>query len=402
LTQFNYHKQKAKEIGQTINPWNFSNLTSMIQANKEHDFCIAQLHKYLNKFGIHKKDIREISSRHEGYCLLKPDGDACEVNAKSSTSCDLDGSFKPDLIISVGGDGTFLRASHLIYEGLGIGQVPILGINSNPNLSEGRLLCSNSSENIKVKDILYSTLVSNEYSIQKRNRIKINLKTRNEIDLDKIRDFHHSGVSLDVPDTGRRKLRTSVDDPEEYYTKELPILALNDVFIGERAASMVTDLEIWYKMCDQQKQSPLLHHKKQKHSGLIVCSGTGSTGWTKSANHICPETLKTVLENLDDSSKYNTQLNHDEIQLLTDKINSKRTVFDPSDKCLGLTFREPITSKISAGNDSNFLKVERVLAKSKLKYGILSIDGSTYYDFTRGSIVECEIDDKHALRCVMV
>jgi len=166
---------------------------------------------------------------------------------------------------------------------------------------------------------------------------------------------------------------------------------------------MVTDLEIWYQKKDLLDVCQ--HHKKQKHSGLIVCTGTGSTGWTKSSNHICAETIQEVLQNLTGSGyiemgRVNQLQSEEEIQKITDEINDKRTLFRPDDNYLGLTFREPISNKISTENRSNFLKIDKIVTKSKLKYGMLSIDGSTYYDFCRGSIVECTVDPSKALICV--
>ena len=48
-----------------------------------------------------------------------------------------------DLVITVGGDGTFLDVSHFIID-----ETPVLGINSNPNKSVG-FFCTATSKNIR-------------------------------------------------------------------------------------------------------------------------------------------------------------------------------------------------------------------------------------------------------------
>ena len=46
-----------------------------------------------------------------------------------------------DLIIAVGGDGTFLMASHFIFD-----KTPILGVNSDPRFKEGFFMTSEKND----------------------------------------------------------------------------------------------------------------------------------------------------------------------------------------------------------------------------------------------------------------
>lgn len=277
-----------------------------------------------------------------------------------------------------------------------------------------------------------------------RNRIKIKMSSRNKSDF-KTKDFHFNQIPLSTPKRTIRKFR-SVDDPEAYHNMTLPILALNDVFIGERAASMVTNLEISYQLPEEMRQKYLINqqclnqafdqdhesiegldqedktnfndgwidHHSQKNSGLIICTGTGSTGWSKSSNYISADTMRTVLEKIknvckcDDLSKeLESELGIDINKLsildstkFANLINETRTTFNPENPILGVTFREPINSKISVANDSNFIQVNKLRAKSKLTYGMISIDGTTYYDFSRGAIVEVLTDPSFAINCI--
>lgn len=78
-----------------------------------------------------------------------------------------------DLILPIGGDGTFLLASNLIFNN----KKPIIGINSYPEKSEGYLLLSAKY----TKNILeiFEMLRAGHYSILMRRRIRITLKGEN-------------------------------------------------------------------------------------------------------------------------------------------------------------------------------------------------------------------------------
>lgn len=408
LTPFAYHKS----LGARMNPHNFGNFARMEKAHSDHLINMKTVHQTLLHNGIKEDNIKLIKTRQEGYDLLK---------RRQSDPAYI--PWKPDIVIATGGDGTFLRASHLLDCKLNTNHIPILGINTNPDLSVGRL-CINQN-GLKLKDIIELAINHDEVNVIQRNRIKIKMSSRNKEDFN-TKDFHYNQIPLSTPKRSITKTRTSVDDPEIYNNMTIPIMALNDVFIGERAASMVTNLEIAYKFPENpnidssESDSDRLNrfndgwqeHHSQKNSGLIICTGTGSTGWSKSSNYICAETMRTVIEKLksecncsdtdDDSgtSKVIKGLESIDSKEFADKINKTRTCFNPETPVLGVTFREPINSKISAANDKNFIQVRKLRAKSKLTYGMISIDGTTYYDFSRGAIVECLTHPKFAINCV--
>ena len=353
LTPYAYHKSRQRKL----NPHNFGNLPLLMRANMEHDANMRIVNKTLEEdCGIKSENIRHIKTRQEGYDLMK-----------KRRNDPLFEPFKPDLIIATGGDGTFLRASHLLDDKLGTLETPILGINTNPGMSVGRL-CINTN-GLKLHDIVKMAVdkdAGDSLKVLKRSRIKVTMSSRTRSDF-YTHDFHHDNIPLDAPKHSIRK-SSSLDDPEIYNTMNLPVMALNDVFIGERAASMVTNLEINYRY---PNNNDWVQHHSQKNSGLIICTGTGSTGWSKSSNYICPETMKTVIEQLklecncrDDAES----LKNIDINKFADQVNATRTVFSPEDNILGVTFREPINSKISAGNDGNFINVSTLKAKSKLTY----------------------------------
>ncbi|KAJ8305736.1 hypothetical protein KUTeg_016281 [Tegillarca granosa] len=67
----------------------------------------------------------------------------------------------------------------------------------------------------------------------------------------------------------------------------LPVLALNEVFIGESLSSRVSYYEI------QFDNNP---GEKQKSSGVTVCTGTGSTSWFFHINHLPHIAVKELLQ----------------------------------------------------------------------------------------------------------
>ena len=139
-----------------------------------------------------------------------------------------------DLVISVGGDGTFIRAAHFVNDCL------ILGINSEPTHSEGGLMSINGDELDVLKEIL-----DGNYDVIKRERLTANING-----------------------------------------KPIKEHAVNEIYIGT-ASNFHT-----------ARYSITFNGKKESHrsSGVIVSCGSGSSAWYKSAGgkpfHHCDKKLK--------------------------------------------------------------------------------------------------------------
>jgi NAD+ kinase len=91
---------------------------------------------------------------------------------------------KYDIIITIGGDGTFIRASHYTFT------TPILGINSSPSASVG-YFCIANKENIK--EILES-IKENKWNIRYFNRIKV-MKSKKELPIYALNDVLFSPIN---------------------------------------------------------------------------------------------------------------------------------------------------------------------------------------------------------------
>ena len=127
-----------------------------------------------------------------------------------------------DFVISIGGDGTALSASHYLTD------KPLLAVNSAPGKSEGALTTLNIDE----------------------------LKEK----LDEIKEIGYKTEKLE-------RIEVYVNE------KKIDFLALNEVFIANEKAYLISKYKIKYKSVEEEQRS----------SGVIFATGTGSTAWFKSA-----------------------------------------------------------------------------------------------------------------------
>lgn len=131
-----------------------------------------------------------------------------------------------DFVVSIGGDGTALSASHYLQN------KPILMVNSNPEKSEGALTTISFNDlNKKLKEIELG-----KYKVEKLGRIEVFI---NNI--------------LQKP------------------------LALNEVFVANEKAYLISKYKIKFYGKNKKRE------EEQRSSGLIFTTGTGSTAWFKSA-----------------------------------------------------------------------------------------------------------------------
>jgi len=151
-----------------------------------------------------------------------------------------------DLCISAGGDGTFLMAS--LHNP---GRVPVMGVNTSPGGSVGRLCCCTSEE----VGALLDCLQRGEFEWVRRTRIGINVRPAGS------------------KSAGRTLVQT----------------ALNEVFVGEKdpcraSVIRVHDGRVWEQF---------------KCSGLIISTATGATAWTAGASRIEPRDVVAVMSSLE-------------------------------------------------------------------------------------------------------
>ena len=127
-----------------------------------------------------------------------------------------------DLVITLGGDGTFLRAAHLVRDEL------MLGVNPDPGKNEAFFARATKEDFEKKLD----RIINRRYKVLKLLRLESRING-----------------------------------------KRLPILALNEVFAG----SILPWHTSMYKIKIENKE------EYQKSSGVLIGTPAGSTAWIKSA-----------------------------------------------------------------------------------------------------------------------
>ncbi len=127
-----------------------------------------------------------------------------------------------DFVIAIGGDGTVLSASHYLID------KPILAVNSSPKTSEGAL-----------------TTIRIDQLEEKLKEIKS-------------KNFRQENLE---------RIEVLINN------KPLDLLSLNEVFIANEKAYLVSKYKIRFRNKIEEQRS----------SGLIFSTGTGSTAWFKSA-----------------------------------------------------------------------------------------------------------------------
>lgn len=130
-----------------------------------------------------------------------------------------------DLVISIGGDGTALSASHYLKN------APLLAVNDSPETSVGALTTITLKE---LPDKLKQIKEKN-YKTEPLERIQVLINN-----------------------------------------KPIPQIALNDVFIASKKPYLISRYKIKFKEIEESHYS----------SGLIFSTGTGSTAWFHSAGGI--------------------------------------------------------------------------------------------------------------------
>lgn len=131
-----------------------------------------------------------------------------------------------DLVISIGGDGTALSASHFLFD------KPLLAVNSDPKHSEGAL----TTVDLKGFQKKIAEIKAGTHNVDRLERIEVSING---------------------------KIRQPI--------------ALNEVFIANEKAYLMSRYEL------KIKKGGRVEKEKQYSSGAIFSTGTGSTAWFKSA-----------------------------------------------------------------------------------------------------------------------
>jgi NAD+ kinase len=293
-----------------------------------------------------------------------------------------------DVIFTAGGDGTFL----MVASNIGGRSKPIIGINTDPLRSEG-FLCLPKHYSREI-GTAFDRIFGGDFRWLWRQRIRLTAY-----------GLHASDVPVDLHNQQMlypehrfwehvhesELTKHSNDTINEWKPRVLPVLALNEVFIGESLSSRVSFYELLVDGGTWQKQ---------KSSGITVCPGTGSTSWHFNINHISLQTARDILR-IAQKHRGCSNANLQDDTLLQQVVNefNSALVFCPSETKMAYTIRDPLSSGIFQVSEPRGF-CSRLQVKSRMWDACIVVDGSLSFTFNDGALVELEVHCEDALRCV--
>ncbi|XP_071448465.1 NAD kinase 2, mitochondrial isoform X1 [Hetaerina americana] len=298
-----------------------------------------------------------------------------------------------DAIFPTGGDGTFLLAASRILNNA----KPVVGFNSDPSRSEG-YLCLPKYYSSNIKEAV-DKIKNGDFKWLHRKRIRITLIGDRVFDppielhdqqllhpeyrfFDCIQEQHNSALQT----------KDSAETPAK--KRVLPVLALNEVFIGECLSARVS----YYEM-----QVDGGERRKIKSSGMCVSTGTGSTSWTFSIDRLTHQSVEELVRIIADESGLGPEVLNDKNSALIDKITSRfnnTLVFKPDEKKMAYTIRDLICGGIWPSRNENVRPrgyAHRIEVKSRCFDAGLVVDGGISFSFNDGTSAILEIHDPDAL-----
>lgn len=306
-----------------------------------------------------------------------------------------------DMVVTTGGDGTFLMGASKIFDR----NKPVIGINTDPTRSEGHL-CLPKHYSFNIQEAV-DMLLSGKFRWFFRRRLRITLTG----DPEKINQppVELKEQQLQYPEYRYMDLmsETSSDDniidhPFKETTNDnmevsrtLPILALNEIYIGESLSSRVSYLEI------QVDREPIF---KSRNSGLCISTGTGSTSWIFNINKLTHHAVETLIKIIFETTRFPLNWKDSKlVESVTSKFNNL-LVFDAESPVMCYTLRDPISvgTYPSPSELKPRGKARNIVVKSKCFDACLVIDGSLSFKFNDGTKAVIELLDEDSLRTVQL
>lgn len=295
-----------------------------------------------------------------------------------------------DFIFSMGGDGTFLRTASLIQN---CGTAPLLcGVNTDPSRSEGFLCVNHGSQSSdactmrrpKTVEEFLKRLSSDDVQYITRQRIRVTVTPASE-DIDASRG---EGGSSGSGDNGRRCCGTSREGHR--------LLALNDVLVAEHEAQKTSYYELRFTCMSDRSCAGQVTVEKQKSSGLLICTGTGSTAWSRAVTGVQPSMVKRILDLVGRDDSLDPTLP----QRIAEEINRSQQ-FAPGVRNMRFVVREPIINGVfTCDHTTGFAQHVAVRPRSA---GLrIFADGQLMAPLPLGHLSTFSMHEEDALRAVHV
>eukprot|EP01134_Creolimax_fragrantissima_P007963 CFRG7963T1 len=322
------------------------------------EMCEEELSKSLSRRGSMYKTLKVRHDIHQEYVDTMVDiltRNGCSVKLISVGDLTEEHVVGMDVVLSAGGDGTFLSTASMVKGN----HVPLIGINTDPERSQGHLCLKNESYRPEGFSKILHKLMRGEFSWKRRSRIRII-----------------------VVDNVTKTPRT------------LNKLALNDVLFTERDSARAT----YYQLTIDGDRG---NREKQKASSMLICTGTGSTAWMYTMNRLWLEessALVDMMKQLNPPAETKEWLENIDIAELTQTYNSK-IVFPSGDTRMQYSVREPVCNGIFfTGNRHGFANT--VAMKSRSLDAEMVLDGAYSHPWCDGDEALLSIHDEDALLTV--
>ncbi|CAG2165249.1 unnamed protein product [Oppiella nova] len=336
--------------------------------------------RLISHHNIHKQ-----SQDHITQCLKASGIETKVVNRTEYTDKNIEWA---DLIITSGGDGTFLMAASKVNNR----NKPLIGVNSDPQRSVGHLCLpkrysNNFGEALRL-------LSDGHFKWKYRQRIRVILESENaneeplELHEQQLKCLENRFLDLESSQDSKD---TKCVRNAKTVKKVLPFKALNEVFVGETISSRVSYYE--FSVNDKTRA-------KLKSSGLTVCTGTGSTSWFFNINKVTPQCVQSLFQIINTEMNGQTLPENDTkaIERVTEKFNNS-LIFDPSEPLMAYVIRDPVVFGTEfQSNPRGFAKT--ISLKSRMTDANIVIDGGLSYKFNDGAKVTFAILEEDALRTV--
>jgi len=307
-----------------------------------------------------------------------------------------------DMVVTTGGDGTFLMGASKIFDR----NKPVIGINTDPTRSEGHL-CLPKHYSFNIQEAV-DMLLSGKFRWFFRKRLRITLTgdpdkiTQPPVELKEQQLQYPEYRYMDLMNETSSEDDNSIDHPFKETTNDnmevsrtLPILALNEIYIGESLSSRVSYLEI------QVDREPIF---KSRNSGLCISTGTGSTSWIFNINKLTHHAVETLIKIIFETTRFPLNWKDSKfVEAVTSKFNNL-LVFDAESPVMCYTLRDPISvgTYPSPSELKPRGKARNIVVKSKCFDACLVIDGSLSFKFNDGTKAVIELLDEDSLRTVQL
>ncbi|KAI3385650.1 hypothetical protein SNEBB_000057 [Seison nebaliae] len=305
-----------------------------------------------------------------------------------------------DLVVAAGGDGTFLTAAAKINDV----NKPVVAVNTDPSGSLGKMCLSKYwSNNLRE---CFSRILQGEFKYLIRQRLRIHMTSSSkdalipielhdmQLSFPEYRYFDH--VQEHIQLLRKKQKGRCLDASTPPFTSDrpthiLPVRALNEIFIGEALSARVSYFEI--KIDDDEVT-------KQKSSGILFTTGTGSTSWQYNVNSLNQYSLKELLTIMQKENllSFDDIENEEVLMRIIDKFN-RNLIFEPTALKFSYTIRDMITSNLFKGIKS-FGFAKKIKIRSRCFDASLVIDGSLSYPFNDGAFAMITIHPEDALTTI--